>query len=438
MSLARNVNLIEVLTYELGRCAVADDAAETITEQQIRQAFAAAAAALASSPAAPDPPPPPPPFLPAEPDPAAFRAWFPRAAQTAKDPAAASLRPLVLCFPPAGCGDDVYAWDPERNPLLAWCRKHGADLLCAQPPGRGARLRESAPPDLQAYAAAVAPLVARRVALAPWWAVVGHSLGAWAAVEVAAAVAGLQEQRQQQPGAAARPGEAPPPCCPPLRAAGPPMLLAVSAMPPPDWPADRRPWRAQRGLDDAAFADECRAWDVSAAVFEPNMWRLFVPCLRADFKLFDEYDHSRGGGGGEGGGGGGGDGEGGAGRRRLLAERACSARGEVLAMWGARDRRVTRAMVAAWEGWAAAAGSAAFTAGEVRGHHLWPLERRQRRAAAAPQTGVGGGGGTDGQEDDDEEDPRSVWMREVAAALQRAADKHHRSASTAATAANLQ
>jgi surfactin synthase thioesterase subunit len=364
-ALARRVNLIEALTEQLdGQCAVSEDAPETMSEQEIREAFSAMMGVSAA----------PPPVLPPEPDAAAFRAWFPRAAQTAaagsSSSSSSSPRPVVLAFPPAGCGEDVYTHGggggkegDGGNPLLEWCRAHGADLLAAQPPGRGARLREPAPRDLRAYAEQVAPLVARRIAQAPWWAVAGHSKGSWAAVECLRALGRLLPPSHHR-----RPL--------PLR------LMVVGAMPPPDWPENQRPWRRQRDLDDAAFRDECRGWDVSPQLLDGDdgaMWRLFEPALRADFRLFDEYEHVQEGQ------------EEGEGRRQEGVRPR-----RVLAFWGARDRRVTEAMVEAWRAWAA---PSSFSVQRVDGHHLWPLEWRQ-----------GGGKGTG-------EDPRVAWLRAIAEAL---------------------
>lgn len=379
LALARRVNLIEALTEELGKCVVDEDsAAETMTEEEIRAAFAAAAAPAPAAAASP-----PLLVLPPEPDPAAFRAWFPRAAKTANADNSLTPRPLILCFPPAGCGEVVYTFE-SNNPLLEWCRGDGAtDLLAAQPPGRGARLREPAPATLREYALLVAPLVARRVALAPWWAVVGHSMGAWAAVEVASAVAAALGGGVDKP----------------------PAVLAISAMPPPDWPYDRRPWRQQRTLDDAQFALECRAWDVSDAVFEEGMWRLFSPCLRADFRLFDEYSYPLE-----------------KGLAGTVVKRGGG--GEVVLGWGRRDRRVTRGMVAAWQAWVEGGGGGGesnvrFTEVEVDGHHLWPLERRQQKqqkqgeaAAVAASAGP---------------DPRAVWFGAIVGALGRAAGRYSNS-----------
>jgi hypothetical protein len=159
--------------------------------------------------------------------------------------------------------------------------------------------------------------------------------------------------------------------------------------------------------------EECRAWDISSVVFSAGMWDMYQPMLRADFRLFDEYEHQQ-------------PGQGGGGAQPPFGF-------PLHAYWGARDGRVSRHMVqasglldcccrqAAWErqqrrctrvssplaavcaggpGGCVAVrleGSAAsparrlppqpwlqgwsrFTAGgfsltEVQGNHLWPLDR---------------------------------------------------------------
>ena len=41
--------------------------------------------------------------------------------------------------------------------------------------------------------------------------------------------------------------------------------------------------------------DECRGWDVNEIVFSPAMWPVYHSLMRADFTLFDEYDHKHAG-----------------------------------------------------------------------------------------------------------------------------------------------
>ncbi len=35
--------------------------------------------------------------------------------------------------------------------------------------------------------------------------------------------------------------------------------------------------------------EECKGWDINDVVFSPSLWSMYEPLLRADFRLFDEY-----------------------------------------------------------------------------------------------------------------------------------------------------
>ena len=41
--------------------------------------------------------------------------------------------------------------------------------------------------------------------------------------------------------------------------------------------------------------DECRGWDVNEIVFSTGMWPMYHGLMRADFRLFDEYEHTHAG-----------------------------------------------------------------------------------------------------------------------------------------------
>ena len=315
-----------------------------------------------------------------EPDDATFRRWFPgfeRANAVANDgdvrgKAKRKVTARVLCWPNAGNAEDVFTAERARvdgasrtvpSPLLEWCRKSGAELFAVQLPGRAARCREPAFRCAREAAAALMPVVATRLfgarnevegeegeegdertsgagaagdteaaaadddddddddAFVPWI-VVGHSVGSWCAFEFARLARSLGFP--------------------------PPALACLSGFPAPDVPLERRPWKANARLDDAAFRDECRAWGVDEAVFSPNAWRTFEPMLRADFALFDEYEHERER-----------DEEVPAGARRLDAfpsharggggdARRKSIFPRLLTLRGTKDERVTREAVLAW------------------------------------------------------------------------------------------
>jgi hypothetical protein len=149
----------------------------------------------------------------------------------------------------------------------------------------------------------------------------------------------------------------------------------------PDIPWEQRPWRQQRGLGEDDFKEECRGWDVNELVFSAALWGTYQvggrlggcgcgrrrgcgspcwhchctiavckstarccrrlpaagscllahshltapaccfvqPLMRADFTLFDEYDHRHAG--------------------------AAPFDFPLTAFWGSRDRRIKQAMV---------------------------------------------------------------------------------------------
>ena len=317
-----------------------------------------------------------------EPDDATFRRWFPgfeRANAVANDgdelrgKGKKKVTARVLCWPNAGNAEDVFTSERARvdgalrtvpSPLLEWCRRRGAELFAVQLPGRAARTREPAFRCAREAAAALMAVIATRFfvpdtgneedrneqeakaegagllveaskgardavsakgsddddddddAFVPWI-VVGHSVGSWCAFEFARLARSLGFP--------------------------PPALACLSGFPAPDIPREQRPWTANVHLDDAAFKDECRAWGVDEAVFAENAWRAFEPLLRADFALFDEYEHDDG-----------------VPKDSFGVAASSSERSKkevfprLLTLRGTKDERVTREAVSAWRRFAAA------------------------------------------------------------------------------------
>ena len=245
----------------------------------------------------------------------------------------------MLCWPNAGNAEDVFTSERARvdgavrtipSPLLRWCQTNRTELFAVQLPGRAARSREPPLKCAREAARALMPIVARRFffnddrddeddddhddetedetedALIPWI-VVGHSVGSWCAFEFVRLAASLGFHA--------------------------PALACLSGFPAPDIPLELRPWRVNESLDDAAFKEECRAWGMDEAAFGENAWRVFEPLLRADFKLFDEYeyeyeyDES--------------DGRGVENENETFFPR-------LLTLRGTRDERITREAVSAW------------------------------------------------------------------------------------------
>ena len=51
----------------------------------------------------------------------------------------------------------------------------------------------------------------------------------------------------------------------------------------------------QHGCGVGWRQEECRDWDVNEIVFSPAMWPVYHGLMRADFTLFDEYEHAHAG-----------------------------------------------------------------------------------------------------------------------------------------------
>ena len=179
---------------------------------------------------------------------AAAERWFP----VVPDPAAAVR---LYCFPYAGGGPQAFQ---------AWRGLLPAEVACVpvRLPGRETRLGE--PPFTR-----LGPLVASLVAaleegLEPPYALYGHSMGAIVAFELARA----------------------------LRRAGaePPLGLIVSGRPAPLLRcADRR----IHTLSDADLARELRALGglPDAIAAHPELIAFFLPLLRADLEVNEDYVH---------------------------------------------------------------------------------------------------------------------------------------------------
>jgi surfactin synthase thioesterase subunit len=166
------------------------------------------------------------------------------------------LIPQLFCLPYAGASASVYGRWRRMLP--------GVDLHPVELPGRGRRFAEPLQDDMSSRARQLAEELSGGIS-GPY-ALFGHSLGALLAFEVAHA---LRERRRPAPEA---------------------LFASGTAAP------GRRDDREFAGeKSDAELVDHLRRLDGTAeAVFaEPDLMRLTLPVLRADFRMCGRYRYRR-------------------------------------------------------------------------------------------------------------------------------------------------
>jgi surfactin synthase thioesterase subunit len=167
---------------------------------------------------------------------------------------AATLR--LFCFPYAGLGTSVFrAWPPAFPSHV--------ELVLMQPPGREARWSEKAFENAGDLAASATQALLPHLTVP--FVFFGHSLGALISFEVARQ---LRREGQAQP-----------------------LRLFASAHRAPQLP---HPHPILHALPDKDFIDQmCHQYGgIPQAVLDnPDLVELMLPCLRADFTVFETYRH---------------------------------------------------------------------------------------------------------------------------------------------------
>jgi medium-chain acyl-[acyl-carrier-protein] hydrolase len=159
----------------------------------------------------------------------------------------------LVCFPPAGGGVATYRpWAQRLPPEI--------ELCAVEPPGRGARLRETPSASLAVLVDGAADAVA--AAVEPPYAFFGHSMGALLAFEVARRL--------------------------------PPEHVFVSGHRAPSLPMRRPPIYA---LGDAELCAHLARYNGTphALLDEPDVMRLLLPAIRADLTAAETYAYAGGG-----------------------------------------------------------------------------------------------------------------------------------------------
>jgi len=241
----------------------------------------------------------------------------------------------ILCFPPAGCAEDLFSTEGtgtrhEKSPLLEWARKHSAEVLAVQYPGRTTRKKESCFESIRELVDSLHGVLKEYCDDDVPYVVVAHSVGTWIAYEL------LRRMRQDAIGGGGR-----------KKMFKMPEHCFLSSFPPPTIPDAERPWRVNKDLDEEQFKDECRRWNVNEVVFK--FWDIYHPLLRSDFTLFDQFKH---------------EGE------------ASKFDWSATIFYGKDDGMITKEMC---EGWKDMTKGTPKTV-EVEGHHLFPLEKVPKAA----------------------------------------------------------
>ena len=258
-------------------------------------------------------------------DEATFTRWFPGLERSRTSCNGRKPRMRVLYFPNAGNQEDMFTSEgtgPRRqsSALLEWCKSNECEVLAVQYPGRANRKSEPYAFDIADITVPLLPVVGPKLQECPF-VIIGHSVGSWVAFEF------MQLMRS--------------------RGMRMPEHVFLSAFPFPDIPHRDRPWHVNVLLDEEAFTEECRRWDVNELVFGP-LWEVYHDLMRADFHLFDKYDYAH------------------SGKENFAWP--------LTMFYGESDRMITREMCAFWE---------THTTGEfelvnIPGHHLFPLQKDQK------------------------------------------------------------
>lgn len=196
----------------------------------------------------------------------ALKKWFPKLKQQEQKP-----KFRLICFHNAGSSESVYSGkgmrQKEDNPFVVHCAQNGGELWACELPGREQRRSEKRRTELQPYCKedllpVLEPVIKQDVP----YVIIGHSMGTWMSYEFIKLLAekGL-----------------------PL-----PKMLFVGGFPGPNIPVGDRPWNKNRSMNDDAFKEECKGWNVNEIVFQEPNWKTFGGMMRDDFTLFDEYAYT--------------------------------------------------------------------------------------------------------------------------------------------------
>jgi len=186
-------------------------------------------------------------------------------------PGSCKLR--VFCFHSAGSAESMYT-GPAMNPFLTWVKETKAvEVVAPSYPGRDKMRDKRALEKADEIASQLLPVVFSQLSDGVPFVFWAHSMGCWVAFELLML----------------------------MRKVGLPMpkMCAFNAFSPPTLPVASRPWRVNRQLSDKQMKDELLLWDEGhfgkdgrgkVVYDEPEWTNTWLPMMRADFRVFDEYE----------------------------------------------------------------------------------------------------------------------------------------------------
>lgn len=174
----------------------------------------------------------------------------------------------AVCF--HGAGTTEANFTSAGTPFLAWAKETKAVEICALDfPGRNRLVNTKKHTSIDTLAPELLAVMHEKLSDGVPYVVWAHSVGTWVAFEFLVLA----------------------------RRLGLPMPKAgfFMAFPAPHLPESERPWPRSVTLDDSQLRDELMNWDMDhfggagKVAFESEWTGTWEPLLRADFRLFDEY-----------------------------------------------------------------------------------------------------------------------------------------------------
>lgn len=182
----------------------------------------------------------------------------------------AGVKFRIFCFHSAGSAESMWT-GPAMNPFLTWAKETKAiEVIAVSYPGRDKMRDRKCHETTRALTEDMLPVLFDKFNDGVPYAFWAHSVGTWVSFELLML----------------------------MRKVGLPMpkMCYFCAFPAPHFPEAARPWRVNRSLSDKQMKDELMNWDKGhfggrgkVVYDEPDWSNTYLPMMRADFRLFDEY-----------------------------------------------------------------------------------------------------------------------------------------------------